>query len=215
MRKLCGIAAIHHYYGEHEQILPVLKLGLNISKAAAAGPPPRSTDWSALPSIPYWRIPSSPSGRTGPEHADDYREFLDYFNTDYSVPDDLELTADYLKRALERPEEMKYMFSDQKVPRLLRIFYISDLSGMVRERAEAQPQIGLLRNSAKLEYDGGGYVGGVRACAPEGETPQRLVPDGGRLKLYRSLHGRIRSISTRLFPEYCRFFRRSRDRQAV
>ena len=39
MRKLCGIAAIHHYYGEHEQILPVLKLGLNISKAAAAGPP--------------------------------------------------------------------------------------------------------------------------------------------------------------------------------
>lgn len=104
-------------------------------------------------------------------------------------PDDLELTADYLKRALERPEEMKYMFSDRKVPRLLRIFYISDLSGMVRERAEAQPQIGLLRNSAKLEYDGGGYVGEfVRALRKE-KHRNGLFRTAVALKLYRSLHG--------------------------
>lgn len=189
MRKLCGIAAIHHYYGEHEQILPVLKLGLNISKAAAAGPPTTINGLVciAVDSILADSIVSL--GPDGPEHADDYREFLDYFNTDYSVPDDLELTADYLKRALERPEEMKYMFSDQKVPRLLRIFYISDLSGMVRERAEAQPQIGLLRNSAKLEYDGGGYVGEfVRALRKE-KHRNGLFRTAVALKLYRSLHG--------------------------
>ena len=105
------------------------------------------------------------------------------------MPDDLELTADYLKRALERPEKMKYMFSDQKVPRLLRIFYISDLSGLVRERAEAQPQIGLLRNSAKLEYDGGGYVGEfVRALRKE-KHRNGLFRTAVALKLYRSLHG--------------------------
>lgn len=146
------MAAIHHYYGEHEQILPVLKLGLNISKAAAAGPPTTINGLVciAVDSILADSIVSL--GPDGPEHADDYREFLDYFNTDYSVPDDLELTADYLKRALERPEEMKYMFSDRKVPRLLRIFYISDLSGMVRERAEASRRSGFsgIRRSSNM-----------------------------------------------------------------
>lgn len=204
MRQLCGIAAVHHWKGEHGEILPALRLAQEISRVSASGPklPMGGLIHSALD----WMLANNivELGPDGPQHAGEYRRYLDYFSrADYAIPDELEFLSSYLRKALEWPKELDYPHHNVQIPFLQRIFVISQVSGQVRERAEAQHILPQLRAAVKIEEpeNAGEFLRTSLSSLKREKLSHAILPTLMALKLYRSLHGRYPEKLEALVPE--------------
>ena len=204
-RQIGGIAAVYHWKGEKERILPLLRLQQN-------GPNRTLDSAPKLMLYKFYRIALDSMlaenlvqlGPDGPQYAEEYRRYLDYFlNTDYTIPDEVECQAAYLQTALTWPKQLNYILRDQPVPFLKRIFAISVTSGRLRKYLDIQPRIAELRTAGK--------IGDVESADRFTKQFMNNLQIEMRtrswlsamlaLKLYRSLNGTYPETLEQLVPE--------------
>ena len=202
-RQLGGTAAVYHWQGKHDRILPILRLEQEVGRTLDSAPK------LALSGLVRIALDSMLAknlvqlGPDGPQYAEEYRRYLDYFrNVDYTVSDELEFLANYLQKALRWPKELDYPFHDRPLPFFQRIFVISLVSNLVRERAVAQPLIAELRAAAKIgetkqsDHFPENYLPGLK----REKVARTLFPTLLALKLYRSLEGSYPETLEALVP---------------
>ncbi len=203
-RQLGGTAAVYHWQGKHDRILPFLRLEQEVGRTLDSAP---KLTLSGLVRIAIDSVLAKnlvQLGPDGPQYAEEYRRYLDYFrNTDYTVSDELEFTANYLAQALRWPKELGYPFHNQPLPFFQRIFVISLVSNQVRERVAAQPLIAELRAAAKIgetkqsDHFPENYLPSLK----REKVARTLFPTLLALKLYRSLEGSYPETLEALVPE--------------
>lgn len=202
-RQLGGTAAVYHWQGKHDRILPILRLEQEVGRTLDSAPK------LALSGLVRIALDSMLAknlvqlGPNGPQYAEEYHRYLDYFrNVDYTVSDELEFLANYLQKALRWPKELDYPFHDRPLPFFQRIFVISLVSNLVRERAVAQPLIAELRAAAKIgetkqsNHFPENYLPGLK----REKVARTLFPTLLALKLYRSLEGSYPETLEALVP---------------
>ena len=204
VRKLGSVAAIRHWHGQTDRILPTLQLEQAVVRTLDSAPKLAINGLVRISLHAMLSINLTQLGPDGPQYAAEYRRYLDYFlNTDYTVSDELEFAAHYLDQALRWPKELNYPYHNQPLPFFQRIFVISLVSNQVRERAVAQPQIAELRTAAKIE-DGkrlDSFLDTYRSALKREKTARALFPTLLALKLHRSLTGSYPETLEELVPE--------------
>ncbi len=203
-RQLGGTAAVYHWQGKRDRILPFLRLEQEVGRTLDSAPKLALSGLVriALDSMLAKNIVQL--GPDGPQYAEEYRRCLDYFrNADYTVSDEMEFLANYLQKALRWPKELDYPFHNRPLPFFQRIFVISLISDQVRDRVAAQPLIAELRAAAKI---GGTEQSGhlpehALFCLKREKVARTLFPTLLALKLYRSLTGNYPERLEALVPE--------------